>query len=116
MATTWYYLSHPYATITDSTPYKLVLYAIGLVVIRPFLEEIIFRVLLQGYLQSKINKWFALIISSVLFGVMHFDNMVHSGIHGFVYGYLFMKFRSIYPSLILHVCWNLYAMFYFNYI
>ncbi|WBL16974.1 CPBP family intramembrane glutamic endopeptidase [Sutcliffiella sp. NC1] len=116
LATTWYYLTHPHYTVPDRTFYKLLLFSIGLVVIRPIMEEIIYRVLIQGYLQSKFNKWIALFATSFIFGIMHFDNMIHPGIHGLVYGFLNMKFKSIYPSLVLHMLWNLYALFYFNYI
>lgn len=116
LTTTWYYLTHPQYTVPDKTLYKLILFSFGLVVIRPFIEEIVYRVLIQGYLHSKFNKWVALFTASFIFGIMHFDNMIHAGIHGLVYGFLFMKYRSIYPSLILHIIWNLYALFYFNYI
>ena len=45
---------------------------IELVIVAPIMEEIIFRGWLYGNLRVKIPKWLAILIVSVLFGVVHY--------------------------------------------
>lgn len=41
-----------------------------------FLEEVIFRFLLFTYLSQKMKKWAALLLSSAIFGLLHFINLL----------------------------------------
>lgn len=73
----------------------------------PVLEELIFRgVLLEGL--RKYGNLFGMIMSSVLFGLMH-QNIIQcipAFAIGLVWGYIAVKSDSLIPSIILHILNN----------
>ncbi len=86
----------------------LILYA---VVIAPITEELIYRgVVLKAF--SVYDKTFALLASSLLFGVMHgnFNQMFNGFLLGLVMGYAALKSKSIILPIILHMVANGHAM------
>lgn len=73
----------------------------------PVLEELIFRgVLLEGL--RKYGNTFGIIMSSVLFGLMHqnFSQCIPAICMGIVWAYMAVKFDSILPSTLLHIINN----------
>lgn len=73
----------------------------------PILEELIFRgVLLEGL--RKYGNWFGIIMSSVLFGLMHqnFMQCIPAICMGIVWGCMAVKTNSIIPSIIVHILNN----------
>jgi len=84
----------------------------------PIAEEILVRGLLMGYIEKQTNITTAIMISSVLFAVVHLFNGGMSGgslillltsgtIAGMLYGLIAYKYQSIWASACLHICWNL---------
>lgn len=75
--------------------------------IGPILEEIIFRGLLLKQLE-RFGAMTAIIVSSVMFGMMHLNPMQFPGacLIGLVLGYLTVKTHSIYPAIIVHIVNN----------
>ncbi len=93
----------------------LILYA---VVIAAITEELLCRgAVMKG--MAPISPTFALIASSLLFGLMHgnFNQMFNGFVLGMVIGYAALKSRSIFLPIILHMCANGHAMIlsYFEY-
>lgn len=72
---------------------------IELVVVAPIMEELLFRGWLYGNLRVKIPKWLAILLVSVLFGLIHFQWNV--GISVFV--------LSIVACILREVTGNIYA-------
>ena len=80
------------------------------------IEELTVRGLLMGYIEKKANITFAIIVTSVLFALVHLFNggmsgvslilLVVSGTVGILYGMTAYKFNSIWPS-VLCICRNL---------
>ena len=76
-------------------------------------EELTVRGLLMGYIEKKANITFAIIVTSVLFALVHLFNggmsgvsiilLVVSGTVGILYGMTAYKFNSIWPS-VLCIC------------
>ncbi len=90
-----------------------ILLAIYMAVFSPFVEECIFRAGIQGNLvKEEVNKWVALGITAFIFGVVHWSIRLFLPItlFGLAAGWLYMKSRSIYPSLILHTINNTIAI------
>jgi len=96
-----------------------------LVFLYPMIEELIFRGLVQEYIEKKISKntilkalsW-ANIFTSLLFVLMHF--IYHSPIWAMlvffpslVFGYFKERYEHIIPSILLHSFYNLW---YFSFI
>lgn len=88
----------------------------------PIAEELTVRGLLMGYIEKKINIAFAIIVTSVLFALVHLFNGGMSGVSlilliisgtiaGILYGLTAYKFNSIWPSIFMHMCWNLSDLF-----
>ena len=90
---------------------------ISLVIIAPIAEEVLFR----GYLLAKLKKyapvWLAVLLTSLLFGIVHFQWNV--GIDVFVLSLVLCFLRlvsgSLWPSIMLHMLKNGIA-FYFLFV
>lgn len=95
------------ASTASSLPAILTFY-FTLGIMAPFFEEILFRGFIFAALKPHCGTKAALIASSVLFAVMHFDRggILLLTIIGLVLGYLFERTRSIFPSMIAHGLWN----------
>ena len=80
----------------------------------PIAEELTVRGLLMGYIEKKANITFAIIVTSVLFALVHLFNGGMSGVSlillvvsgtvaGILYGMTAYKFNSIWPSVFMHM-------------
>ncbi|PSL46941.1 hypothetical protein B0H94_10594 [Salsuginibacillus halophilus] len=81
------------------------------VVIGPILEEIVFRKVLFGSLYKRMNFFWAALISSFIFSIVHVDleNLLVYLAVGFVFAYLYVKTNRILVPIIAHVIMNLFA-------
>ena len=90
---------------------------IGLAVFAPIIEEIIFRGWLYGKLRVKIPKWLAIILVSLLFGIVHLQWNV--GVTVFCLSVVSCLLReitgTIYAGTLLHMITNGLA-FYLHYV
>ena len=81
---------------------------ITLAIFAPLLEELIFRgIILDGFLQ-RYDPWKAIIWSSVIFGIAHFNpwQFISAMALGIVIGWLYWKTRSLWPGIFIHVLNN----------
>ena len=72
-----------------------------------FVEEIIFRSILQTRLQEALSVPEALAITSILFGLMHsgygnFHEMLYTGFVGLILGFMFYKTKSLPFIAVMH--------------
>jgi membrane protease YdiL (CAAX protease family) len=86
-------------------------------IITPVIEEFLFRgmvlFLFGGYFSSPLKL---MIFHSSLFWLAHLDQMIIAPqsffvimpIFSFGVGYLFTKTRSLFPGLVLHMCFNIF--------
>mgnify|MGYP000467572470 CR=1 FL=1 len=97
--------------------YEYILAFSMLVVIAPVAEEIIFRGYLFAKLRARLPLWIAILITSLLFGLVHFAWNV--GIDTFalsiVLCLLVVWSKSLWPAILLHMLKNFIA-FYFLFI
>ncbi|MFZ2126256.1 MAG: type II CAAX endopeptidase family protein [Candidatus Microsaccharimonas sp.] len=100
-----------------SQQYEFVLAFIMLIIIAPVAEEILFRGYLFGKLRHHVPVWVAILITSILFGVVH--GAWNVGIDVFALSIVLCLLRvltkSLWPSIILHMLKNAVA-FYFLFI
>jgi len=86
--------------------------ASGIVI--PLLEETLFRGLIGEFLQHSLNLWLAVILSSFIFGLFHF-NLIQ-GIYGFLVGlflcFSYLKSGKLLVPMISHISLNLIVLFY----
>lgn len=86
----------------------------------PFFEEIFFRSTIIGFVErgiknDKNSKVFAILLSSVVFGLAHaqgfstftdFFVIVWTGLMGFINARLVYKYDSVYPAYAVHLSYN----------
>lgn len=80
------------------------------VVIAPIVEEMFFRSFLYQAFRKKYGVTLGIMISALLFGLFHFSFLVVLPVYfliGVLLGYVFEKFQSVYPSMMLHALNNL---------
>ena len=88
------------------------------VIIGPMVEELIFR---KAIFKLVPLKWLALVISSILFGLLHTISFSYTAIEllivtlpyigaGVAFGYVYYKTENIYASYLLHAGLNLLSV------
>lgn len=100
---------HPFVELLQNDPSAegYVWVAVAVIVAAPLAEELVFRVILQGALRSRLSATWSIAISSVVF----------AGVHGFpdslallplavVLGYVFEQRRSYLAVVVLHALFN----------
>ena len=106
--------------ITDSAQYYssmvpymgTILMVLNLLVIAPAVEELALRGIVYTRIEKKSNHIVAIIVSAVLFGLMHFMAggiilVAGTAIMGLVFGLLIYKYKSLWVCIIAHICANL---------
>lgn len=90
-------------------------------IVTPIIEEIMFRGILMKYIEHKTNVYLALIVTSILFGMVHILNGVVKGMSlillivaittaGLMYGLAAYLFNTVWASIVIHMIWNLSAV------
>ena len=81
------------------------------VVVAPIFEEILFRGRLYGLLRVKTSPLVAVTLSSLMFGIMHLQPavMLEGVLMGLLFSYAYLRTRSIFAPIILHMCNNALA-------
>jgi membrane protease YdiL (CAAX protease family) len=80
------------------------------VIVAPVLEEIVFRgIIMKGLINKGLNPMKAIIISAVIFGIVHQNpwQFVGAGLLGCVLGLVYYKTKSLLASILLHAFNNL---------
>ncbi len=82
--------------------------AIGTAFLSPLYEEIIFRGIVLNILKKYMNKYYAILVQAILFGVVHLDieQFIDAGIYGIFLGILVFYTKSIYSSILAHIIAN----------
>jgi len=77
-------------------------------IIGPILEELVFRKVLFGTFYKKMNFFFAALLSSLIFGLMHgeIQLMLTYTAMGFVFSFLYVKTKRIMVPIITHAGMN----------
>lgn len=116
-----YMIIRPGYLIPDLTFGNMLQLTIIMVFFVGLVEELIFRTILQTRLEQELSVQEALIITSLLFGLMHsgygtLNELLYTGVVGFVMGFAFYKTRSLPFIAVLHGFVNifLYGVFSHN--
>lgn len=92
--------------VLTGQPFWMLLLGTGILV--PIMEEIVFRYGMCGTLARKGNKMMALVVSSLIFGVMH-GNLIQGGyatVLGFIMGLVYLKYDNLLYPIIIHMSIN----------
>lgn len=101
-------IKEQFQAIALSSP-LLTLLAIG--IFAPIAEEILFRGAIYNLFKDNIGKYVALIISSVLFALIHLNiyQASYTLFIGFFLGIILMKTGSLWLPIIFHIVYNLFG-------
>lgn len=78
------------------------------VIAAPVVEELIFRGLIFNRLNRYLGKGWALVLSSLIFGITHMNIVqgTYAFVVGFLLGYLYLKYKTIWAPIIAHFGFN----------
>lgn len=116
-----YLILEPPALIPSSSLPNLLLLSAVMILFVGFVEELLFRGVLQQSLKAHIGRWPAIFLASAVFGLMHSGyqvpaELVFAGTIGFVFGVIYDRTDSIVLVTIMHGVLNifLFAILPFN--
>jgi len=96
-------------TANAITLIQQLVFFIAVAIVTPIKEEMIFRGLLYRFFTKKINVIVGLILSSIIFGMLHGGLAITASLMGLFIALLYKKTNSIYPPILLHMLWNTFA-------
>jgi len=103
---------HEFFKILEAHPGVVTVLWIGLavVVLAPLVEELLFRVILQGSLEKALNPWVAIVITALLFAAAHQGEGRPDAIPLFplalAFGYVYHRLRSFVAVVLIHAIFN----------
>ena len=95
-------------TVADVLMSEDIMTYLAVVLMAPIVEELLCRAICIGQLSRLIPKWLALILSSLIFGVMH-GNLIqgtYAFICGIMLGLIYLRYRSVTASILFHMGFN----------
>lgn len=90
--------------------WNTILLYIAFTVITPIKEEIIYRGFLHGFLDKKFHFVVGVIVSSLVFGLLHTGHVLSATIMGLAFVLLYKLTKSLVVPILFHILWNLYAI------
>ena len=110
-----------YVKFDPKIPDVLFIWVISNFIFTCFAEEVVFRGFIQRTLSStlKLSPIFAILITSILFGLAHFKGgvtyVILASVCGLFYGFAYYKTKRILCSMIVHFGLNLVHLLVFTY-
>jgi membrane protease YdiL (CAAX protease family) len=95
----------------EATLIQYVLFLGLITIVAPVVEEVIFRGIMIERLGAKYNYGWAVIISSVIFGILH-SNPVGAFISGVILSLVYLKTKTLKGPIVIHIANNTIAAFF----
>lgn len=90
--------------------------------VQPFFEELLFRGYVLRLIERYFSTWTAIILSSILFGLIHAPNenfsylgLISIALSGLLMGWLFVRTGTLWAPTGLHFSWNFFQGVIFGY-
>lgn len=106
-------MSQEYQNVSDAFYGSSIgLELLGSALITPFLEELLHRGVVYGRLRRRMNTWQAVIISALVFAVLHFNivQFIYAFLLGGVFALFVEKTGRFFPAILAHVVANAIAV------
>lgn len=102
-----YIILGPPAWIPKNTVFNILVLALVMIFFVGLAEELMFRALIQTYLGKLLKPWLGLVLTSLLFGLMHgvwtsYLELVFTFAAGLLFGYLYHRTRNLPFIAVLH--------------
>ncbi|MBR4554980.1 MAG: CPBP family intramembrane metalloprotease [Ruminococcus sp.] len=97
-------------SITTPTTLAIVFQFVYVIIVGPFVEEVVYRGLILTLLKPY-GKWLAIFVSALIFGMMHgnIPQMASAFASAIIMGIIAVQCDSIIPTLIIHIMNNITA-------
>lgn len=95
-------------TVADMLAGEDLMTYLAVVLMAPLVEELLCRSICIGGLSRLIPKWAALLVSSLIFGVMH-GNLIQGSyafVCGILLGVIYLRYGSVTASILFHIGFN----------
>ncbi|MDR1775291.1 MAG: CPBP family intramembrane metalloprotease [Actinomycetes bacterium] len=95
-------------TLFGTSVFGMIGAALSVVVLAPFTEELIFRVVLLRTFNKRLPMWAAAIVQALVFSLYHLSlwAALPNLLLGLACGYLAARARTLWPAIALHVLYN----------
>lgn len=90
----------------DQNWMHILLVFVSLAILTPIKEEIIFRGVLHRFLEQRHHFWVGILVSSLVFGLLHFGFPYSAIMMGVIFVLLYRLTNSLIPPIMLHIIWN----------
>ena len=105
--------------MTMGTGYLFYLMVFAIVILVPFIEELLFRGFLQNFLKRYLGRAWAIVLSAIIFSLAHFS--ISQGIGNFqlivslsvlalFLGFIYERQRMLWSSMALHMTFNAFSI------
>lgn len=108
----WFSLDDNLADVLSGLSHN-VLGILGIAVLAPLLEEVLFRGAIQGVMMRFFGSpWLAIIVSALVFGIFHWNpiQVVYATLLGIVFGWIYYRTGSLLSVIVGHVLNNSIAV------
>lgn len=95
-------------TVADMLAGEDLMTYLAVVLMAPIVEELLCRAVCIGQFSRLIPKWVALLVSSLIFGVMH-GNLIqgtYAFVCGLILGLIYLRYGSVTASILFHMGFN----------
>ena len=108
-----YYIIHAGNLIPDLSFWNVLKLSIVMIMFIGLIEELVFRSILQTRLEESMGMFSGLVVTSILFGVLHsgygtFYEIMFTSLAGLMIGYMFQKTRSLPLITVTHGMVNIF--------
>jgi len=99
-------------TMFGTSPVSIGLAVLCVVVLAPFIEEIIFRGVFLSTFETSMPRWVAVLLTAVLFAAYHASlwAFVPQLVLGLALGFLAISRKTLWPAIFLHALYNAVLM------
>jgi len=94
---------------TEISVREFTLYLLTSCLLFPAWEELVHRVCIVVFLTRFFPVWTSVILQAIIFGLLHLQKPVLTGVFALLSLFLWYKTKSIIPSIILHIVFNLHG-------
>lgn len=95
--------------LTNFGLWNMIIIYLSVAIFTPIKEEILYRGIIFDFLQKRHNFWLGVIVSSIIFGLLHLGYPIVGTIMGIVFVILYKLTKSLVVPILFHILWNSYV-------
>lgn len=98
--------------MSDNMEKNIVAFILSVFIVAPIVEDFVFRALIITKLRNEVSTTFSIIISAILFAIIHFMaggivTVVHAFLGGLIFALAYVKTKSLFPAIVAHIFGNI---------